>query len=93
MSPQSVVSQAGLSDGEVLRNLARLLAAVLTRWAVALGGYILAAGLPTPALRLSSFFIGLAFPCWPNLAYHSAELHWSNGASRLLTGLQASPST
>lgn len=45
------------------------------RWAVVVIGYVLAAGLPGPAVvRLVPGFAGLSFLCWPNLAYHLTNL-------------------
>ena len=45
------------------------------RWAVVVIGYVLAAGLPGPAVvRLVPGFVGLSFLCWPNLAYHLTNL-------------------
>lgn len=41
------------------------------RWLVVAVGYFLAASLPGPGfVRLVPGFTGLAFLCWPNLAYH-----------------------
>ncbi len=37
-------------------------------------GYLLGVSLPTPAARLTSGFVGLAFLCWPNFAYHLTNL-------------------
>jgi len=49
-------------------------AAVATRWAMVLVSFLLAVSLPTPPTRLISLFIGLAFLCWPNFAYHLTNL-------------------
>jgi hypothetical protein len=99
MSVQSVVSQAGyLMEGSLgiwfaswaVRRKGKWdyrlsAAAEVTRWGAALGGYILAASLPTPALRLTAGFTGLAFLCWPNLAYHLANL-FSNRSMLVVQG-------
>jgi toxin ParE1/3/4 len=45
-----------------------------TRWTIVLVGYLLGVALPTPAARLTSGFVGLASPCWPNFAYHLTNL-------------------
>ncbi len=49
------------------------------RWTVVLVAYLLAAALPLPVARLISGFVGLAFLCWPNFAYHLTNLfaEWS----------------
>jgi hypothetical protein len=46
-----------------------------TRWTIILVGYLLAAALPIPMARLISGFVGLAFLCWPNFAYHLTNLY------------------
>jgi hypothetical protein len=48
--------------------------AAAIRWALVLVGYLLAVLLPTPAARLTCGFVGLAFLCWPNFAYHLTNL-------------------
>jgi uncharacterized membrane protein YedE/YeeE len=45
------------------------------RWTVVGVGYVLAAGLPGPALvRLVPGLTGICFLCWPNLAYRLTSL-------------------
>jgi hypothetical protein len=46
-----------------------------TRWTIVLVGYVLGVSFPTPAARLTSGFVGLAFLCWPNFAYHLTNLY------------------
>jgi len=46
-----------------------------TRWTIVFVGYLLGVLLPTPAARLISGFVGLAFLCWPNFAYHLTNLY------------------
>ncbi len=46
----------------------------LTRWGFVGAGYILAVTMPIAALRVTTLLIGLAFLCWPNLAYHLTNL-------------------
>ena len=58
----------------------------LIRWGVVLGGWLLAS---IPGGRFGPFravvgLLGLAFLCWPNLAYHTARLlrhHHSSGVA------------
>lgn len=45
-----------------------------TRWTIVLVGYLLGVSLPGPAARLTCGFLGLAFLCWPNFAYHLTNL-------------------
>ena len=49
-------------------------AATCVRWAIVAIGYLLAVSLPTGRLRVVAGFIGLAFLCWPNFAYHLTKL-------------------
>lgn len=46
------------------------------RWAIVITFFALTAlpGASLGWLRVSSFLVGLAFLCWPNLAYHSGNL-------------------
>ena len=50
--------------------------AQITRWAVVASGY-LAGSVPGPRFAIFKailLLLGLAFPCWPNFAYHLTNL-------------------
>ena len=50
-------------------------AAKALRWTVVLTAYSLAASVPSPGfVRAILAYIGLAFLCWPNFAYHLSKL-------------------
>lgn len=64
-----------------------------TRWATVLVSYLLAVLLPTPATRLISGFVGLAFLCWPNFAYYLTNLYveWPITEGLVVSVLNAGP--
>jgi len=46
----------------------------LIRWAVVLLGFALGASLPSAWARVTAGLVGLAFLCWPNIAYYFTNL-------------------
>jgi hypothetical protein len=49
----------------------------IVRWAIVAAGFVVGYYVPGPGLayvRVAGGFVGLAFLCWPNFAYHLTKL-------------------